>query len=164
VVGALAAIAIAAWYRAQLPGPIDAQASRGLYGLTLDDADGHAQSLSQWRGQLLVVNFWATWCAPCVSEMPELDRLQREFSSREVAIIGIGVESQARVRQFRDQLGLHMTLLAGGYDSLSVARSFGDEQGVLPYTALLSADGRLLRTHAGALRPGQLRAWLEGAR
>ncbi|SPE33683.1 C-type cytochrome biogenesis protein ResA (Thioredoxin) [Burkholderiales bacterium] len=149
------------WNHAQAPRPADALASRQLYGITLEDADGHAQSLSQWRGKILVVNFWATWCAPCVAEMPDLDKLQQEYSERNVAIIGIGIENRDRVRQFRDRLGLRMTLLAGGFDSLGLARSFGDDQGVLPYTALLSADGRLLKAHAGALGAGQLRQWLD---
>lgn len=137
-----------------------ARGAERLYAISLPDADGHMQSLAQWRGKYLVVNFWATWCAPCVKEMPELDRLQRRYADRKVAILGIGIETPERVRQFRDRLGLQMTLLAGEYDAMSIARAFGDEQGVLPYTVLLSTKGQLLRCRVGALEPGELERWL----
>ncbi len=135
-----------------------------IYSWKMNDADGHSQDFSQWHGKLLVVNFWATWCAPCVAEMPELERLQRQLSGRHVAIIGVGVEEQGKVREFRDRLGLHMPLLAGGFDALGLARALGDVQGVLPYTALLSADGRLLQTQVGALKKGQILDWIKDIR
>lgn len=158
-VSASAAMGVAAWLRARAAQK-DARAGQGLYAVSFDDADGHAQSLAQWRGKWLVVNFWATWCAPCVAELPDLEKMQQEFAGRNVAVLGIGIEDRERVRQFRDRLGLHMTLLAGGYDALGLARTLGDSQGELPYTALLSVDGQLLQTQTGALRPGQLRNWL----
>jgi thiol-disulfide isomerase/thioredoxin len=160
---ALGAVAIGAYYWTRSHSPAQANAEQSeVYELAMDDADGHRQSFSQWKGKVLVVNFWATWCAPCVAEMPALDHMQQELSAKNVSIIGIGIEDQAHVRQFRDRLGLHLPLLAGGYESLALARSFGDYQGVLPYTALLSADGRVIQSQTGALEPGQLQEWLKG--
>jgi thiol-disulfide isomerase/thioredoxin len=162
--GAAAIGAVVALRSAHAPapaaGPGEEAAGAALYALALEDADGHKQALSQWKGKRLLVNFWATWCTPCVAEMPDLERLQQEFAGRNVAVIGIGIENREKVRQFRDRLGLRMTLLAGGYDSLALARAFGDVQGVLPYTALFSPDGQLLQTQTGALLPGQVRSWL----
>jgi len=131
-----------------------------LYSLVLVDAQGKEQPLAQWRGKLLVVNFWATWCTPCVAEMPELDRLQRIYAARNVTIIGIGTESLERVRGFRDRLGLQMTLLAGGSQAMELAQQLGDKQAVLPYTVLLSTKGEPARSRVGALEPGQLEQWL----
>jgi thiol-disulfide isomerase/thioredoxin len=132
-----------------------------IYDQTLNDPEGRPQALGQWKGKLLVLNFWATWCAPCVAEMPDLDKAQREYAGRNVAIVGVGTEEPARVREFRDRIGLHeMTLLAGGYDALLLARTLGNTQGVLPYTVLVSADGVVLHTQTGPLAPDQLRTWL----
>jgi thiol-disulfide isomerase/thioredoxin len=143
--------------------PARATASAALYALSLPDAEGQPQALAQWKGKLLVVNFWATWCVPCVAEMPELDRLQREFGDSKVQIVAIGVEDGPKVRAFRDRLGLHLTLLAGGYDALELAHRLGDPQRALPYTALFSSDGELLHARVGALAKDELRGWLAAA-
>jgi peroxiredoxin len=141
----------------------DAAAAAQFYEHTLNDADGRPQALSQWKGKLLVLNFWATWCAPCVAEMPALEQAQRELAARNVVIVGVGTEEPSRVREFRDRIGLHMNLLAGGYDALVLARTLGDSQGVLPYTVLISTNGTVLQTQTGPLRPGQLGDWLAAA-
>ncbi len=134
-----------------------------VYDHRLSDADGKPQSLGQWKGKFLVLNFWATWCGPCVAEMPDLEKAQAALASRNVVIVGVGTEEPAKVREFRDQHGLHLTLLAGGYDALVLARSLGNTQGVLPYTVLVSPDGTVLQTQIGPLQRGQLRDWLAAA-
>jgi len=138
-------------------------AGDSLYDHSLNDADGKPQALAQWKGKLLVLNFWATWCAPCVAEMPDLEKAQQELAGRNVVILGVGTEAPARVREFRDQHGLRLKLLAGGYDALVLARDLGDAQGVLPYTVLVSGEGTVLQTQTGPLQPGQLRAWIAAA-
>ncbi len=145
------------------PGDAAPDAASEFYALSVPDADGHPWSAADTQGKILVVNFWATWCAPCVAEMPQLDQIQREFAARGVTIVGLGSEVQERVRRFRDQHALHFTLLAGGIESLTIARNLGDHQGVLPYTAVFSRSGSLLHTQLGALKSGQLRGWLTAA-
>jgi len=144
--------------------PPAAAVADSIYDRSLTDADGRPQSLARWKGKRLVLNFWATWCAPCVAEMPDLEKAQNEFAARDVVIVGVGTEAPARVRAFRDHLGLKLPLLAGGYDALVLARDLGDAQGVLPYTVLVSPDGEILQTQTGPLRPGQLRDWLAARR
>lgn len=140
-----------------------AQPADSIYDRSISDAEGKPQSLGQWKGKYLVLNFWATWCGPCVAEMPDLEKAQQALASRNVVIVGVGTESAAKVREFRDQHGLHLTLLAGGYDALALARTLGNTQGVLPYTVLVSPDGTVLQTQTGPLQPGQLRGWLPAA-
>jgi thiol-disulfide isomerase/thioredoxin len=163
VVLAIAAAGGALYERQRQTAQTQAAASADLFGRALPDADGRPQPLSRWRGQVLVVNFWATWCAPCVAEMPALDRLQQEFAARNVVIVGLGTEDAEHVRSFRDRLGLRLPLLAGGFDALAIARNLGDLQGVLPYTAVFSRSGKLLHTQLGEIPGDTLRGWLNEA-
>lgn len=137
-----------------LPGP-DA-----IYAAEFDDEAGKTVALSRWKGRRVLLNFWATWCAPCVHEMPALQELEHEVGPTRLTVVGIGAEKPEKVRAFRKAHGLKMTLLAGGYDAIDAARALGDRDGVLPYTVLLSTDGRVLHAHVGEIAPDTVRQWL----
>lgn len=130
-----------------------------LFAQKLPDADGVDRPLSTWRGKLLVVNFWATWCAPCVEEMPELQRFADQFAPRGMAVLGIGVDDLDKIREFRRQHQLHIPLLAAGFDGMELARQLGNPEPVLPYTALISPDSRILEEHSGRIGLDELRKW-----
>ena len=142
----------------------DRQASRAaadaLFAVEFDDADGRPQAMDQWKGKVLLVNFWATWCAPCVEEMPELQRVQDEYLGHNVAVVGVGIDDADKIRNFRDEHHLRMPLLAAGSEALGLVRGLGDVEGVLPYTVLISPDGRVVQRQAGPVKPDQLRIWL----
>jgi len=131
-----------------------------LFALKLPDADGIERPLKTWQGKMLVVNFWATWCAPCVEEMPELQKFADEFASRNVAVIGIGVDEADKVRDFRREHGLRIPLLAAGFDGMDIARRLGNPEPVLPYTALVTPDGQVVEEHSGRIQPPELRRWV----
>lgn len=151
-------IGVALWREAHRSG--SAAGAAALFAATYTDADGIARPLAQWRGTLLVVNFWATWCAPCVEEMPALDRVRDEFGAHGVEVIGIGIDSADRIRAFRDKLGIGLPLLVAGSDGSELARTLGNLAGVLPYTVLVARSGAIEQRHVGQIRPEQLRAWL----
>jgi thiol-disulfide isomerase/thioredoxin len=132
-----------------------------LFAADFVDADGQPQAMNRWRGRLLVVNFWATWCVPCVEEMPELQHIQDDYAARNVVVLGIGTDDLAKVQAFRRQYALHLPLLAAGFDGIELARELGDDDGVLPYTVVISPEGQLLRQHVGRLSAQQLRSWLD---
>jgi thiol-disulfide isomerase/thioredoxin len=158
--GALALGAGVAWWRAS-----DRQAASTdadpLFALTFADADGRSQPLAQWRGLLLVVNFWATWCAPCVEEMPALDRARAIYRNRGVEVIGIGIDDAARIRAFRDRLGIGLPLLVAGMGGSELARSLGNASGVLPYTVLVAPSGAIWQRRIGQVQPDELKSWLD---
>jgi peroxiredoxin len=143
---------------APTPPPPDA-----IYAAEFDDESGQVVALARWKGQRLLLNFWATWCAPCVHEMPALEKLGREVGAGRLAIVGIGAEKPEKVRAFRKAHGLKMTLLAGGYEAIDAARALGDRDGVLPYTVLLSPEGQVLQVHVGEISPATVREWLRQA-
>jgi thiol-disulfide isomerase/thioredoxin len=155
---ALGAGAVWTWQRSAAR-PAAAESATWLYDVKLPDADGVERPLKTWRGTLLVVNFWATWCTPCIDEMPELQRFADEYGRQNVAVIGIGVDDPDRIREFRRQHALRLPLLAAGFDGMDLARRLGNPEPVLPYTALVSPDGRILEEHSGRIQPAELRRW-----
>ncbi len=116
------------------------------------------QALSQWQGKAMVVNFWATWCAPCVREMPELDAMAKELAAKNIAVIGIGIDSPSNIAQFAAKLKISYPVYVAGMEGTDLARELGNAQGGLPYTVLIGADGAVRKTYLGQLKFDQLRA------
>ena len=114
-----------------------------------DDVDGRPQALSQWRGSWIVLNFWATWCAPCVEEMPTLQQIAREYAARGVVVVGVGIDNAGAIRRFREELKLDLPLLVAGAGGSELARELGNPSGALPYTVLISPQGRIEQSRPG---------------
>ena len=129
-----------------------------LYAQSMNDASGAPQALSQWKGKALVVNFWAPWCAPCVKEMPELDQLAVESASRNIQVIGIGIDSPTNIAQFAAKIKISYPLYVAGMSGTDLSRQFGNTAGGLPYTVLIGADGQVKKTYLGILKFDQLKA------
>ncbi len=135
--------------------PPDASA---LLALSLPDAAGKEQSIGQWRGKVVVVNFWATWCAPCREEMPEFVRAQTEFGSRGLQFVGIAVDQADKVDQFAKDLGLNYPTLIGGYGAVELSRTLGNRLAALPFTIIVDRQGQVVHTQLGPLKSSQLRS------
>jgi len=135
--------------------------ARILFSASFPDPDGKSVDLSRFKGRVLVVNFWATWCAPCVEEMPELQQIAREYSGRGVTVIGVGIDNPAAIRRFRDELGIDFVLLAAGAGGSELARQLGNPSGALPFTLLLDAEGQPSLRRLGRFKAEELRAWLD---
>src|SRR5271157_5359195 len=144
-------IAVAVWDRT----PPDASA---LLALSLPDMRGTTQPLRQWRGKVLVVNFWATWCVPCREEMPEFVRAQRELGPQGVQFVGIAVDNPGKVARFAKELDLNYPALIGGYDAVDLSKPLGNRLLALPFTVIVSRDGHIAQTHVGPINPAQLRS------
>ncbi len=134
-----------------------AAATARLFAQTLPDAQGTSHPMSQWQGKTLVVNFWATWCAPCVEEMPELSALQNDIASRNAQIIGIGIDSAANIMEFGAKYKITYPLYVAGMSGTELSRQFGNQAGGLPFTVLIAPDGRIKKTYLGRLKMEELR-------
>lgn len=151
VVAALAGIAGFYLNRASLTSPVLEGATERLILTSLPDLGGKTQTLSQWRGNVLVVNFWATWCTPCREEIPALMRLQNRYAPKKLQLVGIGIDNVDKIRDYAAAMSIDYVLLVGGMEILGVSKDLGNRAGVLPFTVVLDRTGKLAYTHAGAL-------------
>ncbi len=133
-----------------------------LPALALPDLDGRMHALAEYRGRRVLLNFWATWCGPCLDEMPALQRAQRKFGEQGAIVVGIGMDSADRVRAFLAGHPVNYPILLGDMRSPSTTLRLGDTAKILPYSVLIDADGRILDAHAGALSNARLEEWLGG--
>lgn len=136
----------------QQPKAPDTEAVAKLLSETMPDASGKPQVLDQWKGKPLIVNFWATWCAPCVAEMPELSALQAELAPTKVQILGIGIDSAANIAEFATKYKITYPLYVGGMNASELARQLGNQAGGLPFTVIIGSDGRVRKTYLGRLK------------
>lgn len=128
---------------------------------TLPDRNGSPQSIAQWDGRIIVLNFWATWCTPCRTEIPLLNTLQKELGPRGVQVIGVAVDNVDAVKQFAQTISLDYPVLIGGADAIALVARYGNVAGALPYTVFITRDGRIESLASGALTDGYARGKLE---
>jgi peroxiredoxin len=157
---ALAAGGGVALYRLQ-PGSADADAVVLLQQLSLPDAEGKAYALAATAGQTVVLNFWATWCPPCIEEMPDLATLHREIAGRNGRVIGIGIDSPDNIREFASKHRFPYPLLVGGMGGTELSRRFGNSSGALPFTVVIAPDRQIAKRILGRVRLDQLRKVVE---
>ena len=134
------------------------QDAAALLAISLPDTAGAQQSLEQWRGKVVVVNFWATWCAPCREEMPEFVRAQSEFGSKGLQFVGIAVDQADKVDEFARELKVNYPVLIGGYGAIELSKTLGNRLVALPFTIVVDRQGRVAHTQLGPLKPDQLRS------
>jgi thiol-disulfide isomerase/thioredoxin len=157
-----AGIAVSSWRLAPVAPANDAAAQ--FYAANLKDADGQAIDFKQFAGKHTVVNFWATWCAPCVEEMPEFDRVAKEVAPRQIKFVGIAIDSPSNMREFRQKVQVSYPLAAAGFGGAELAKAFGNATGGLPFTVLLAPNGEVVQRKLGRLKEEELRAWLAALR
>jgi thiol-disulfide isomerase/thioredoxin len=142
--------------RLDAPAPAAPAVVSGLLGMALPDADGKEQRLDQWRGKVIVVNFWATWCAPCREEMPEFVRAQTEFGPKGLQFVGIAVDQADKVRQFATEIGLNYPSLIGGFGAMELSKALGNSVMALPFSVVIDRQGNVVHTQLGILKPQKL--------
>jgi thiol-disulfide isomerase/thioredoxin len=155
-VAALALIAGLYFGAAQRTEPPDSAAVSVLTHVELPDLAGQRTTLEQWRGSVLVVNFWASWCPPCREEIPGLIGIQRRFGANGVQVVGIAVDSVDKARQAASEMGISYPVLVAEVQVIDVTRRLGNRAGGLPYTVILDREGRLVTTHLGLISEAQL--------
>lgn len=128
--------------------------------LELPDLQGRTHRLADYRGRRVLLNFWASWCGPCLDELPALDRAQAKFGENATIVLGIAMDDPARVRDFLAAHPVRYPILLGRLESPSTSLLWGDDAEILPYSALIGTDGRVIATRHGPLDATTLDQWL----
>lgn len=135
-------------------------APAALFATPFTDSSGSTRSLAQFEGQHVVVNFWATWCAPCLEEMPAFNRLHERWASRGVRFVGLSDDPPEKAARFGSELGIGYPLWTGGDQVSGLSRRLGNARGGLPHTALLGPRGEVLTQKVGPYTEAELEAVL----
>lgn len=156
---ALAALAITTGFmlRAQLVGgsqsTLTAEASQqgaqAIFAANLPNIQGEAQAVSQWLGNVIVVNFWATWCTPCREEIPEFIEAQKKFGDQGLVFVGIAIDQADKVKMFSEEFGINYPVLVGSFNTWSLLEAAGNRQSALPYTVVINRSGEIIETFLG---------------
>ena len=160
VVALLAAAGGAAYRLGSLSGDTDGTVVHRLYAASFPDLRGNTWAIEQWRGQVLVVNFWATWCPPCREEIPLFVRMQERFRSQGLQFVGIAIDQPDKVAEFAREFQVNYPMLVGGVETMELMRQAGNRAGALPYTLILDRKGNLIAREAGGLKEPRLLAIL----
>lgn len=161
----LAGGGVAWWRQANGPdaSPPTATASAddlaALWALRVARPEGGELVLADLRGQPLLINFWATWCPPCVREMPELDRFHRSFGPKGWQVLGLAIDGPTPVREFLGRVKVGFAIGLAGLDGTELVRQLGNPQGGLPFTVMISAQGRVLQRKMGETHFDELAGW-----
>ena len=124
--------------------------------LVMPDLDDQPQAFTQWRGRLVLINFWATWCPPCREEIPLFMALRNNYGAQGFEVVGIAIDDNEKVRDYRDELFIDYPLLQGERQTVQLMQTLGNRMGVLPYSVLFGRDGKMLGTKNGAFEHDEL--------
>jgi thiol-disulfide isomerase/thioredoxin len=147
--------------RSLVPRPL--QTLRQLPAFSLTDVAGETVTSERWQGKVLVLNFWATWCPPCLREIPQFVQLQQELGPRGLQFVGIAVDDPQAVKTYAAGARVNYPLLLGDETSIELSRQLGNRFQALPFSAIFDRSGRLLYTQTGQLTVTTIREQIAAA-
>lgn len=131
----------------------------GLWQMSFPQPDGGTLVMAALRGQPLLLNFWGTWCPPCIEEMPDLDRFAREFAGRGWRVVGLAVDNLKSVREFLSRSPVSYTIAIAGFEGTELTRKLGNTQSGLPFTVVFDRAGKVVARQIGITSRQQLESW-----
>lgn len=126
---------------------------------TFDTPDGKTLALSQYKGQPILLNFWASWCPPCVKEMPDLNRFQQDMKAQGWRVVGLAVDGPTPVREFLAKVPVTFDIGLAGFGGTELSQALGNTAGGLPFTVLIDAQGRIVHRKMGGTSYDDLIKW-----
>ena len=122
----------------------------------LPDLTGKPHQLSDWKGKVVVLNFWATWCPPCKREIPEFVKLQRQYGGQGLQFVGIAIEDKEPVSEYTDFIDINYPILIGGDSAIELAKRMGNQFGAVPYSVVIDRQGHLVHRQTGEFSSADL--------
>jgi thiol-disulfide isomerase/thioredoxin len=122
----------------------------------LSDLSGHQHNISEWRGKVVLINFWATWCPPCREEIPDFIALQQQYADKGVQFIGIALDDMEPVAEYAASAKINYPILLGGDNGITLAQQLGNSVGAVPYTLIVDREGQIIHQHPGGLSKQQI--------
>ena len=158
VTAALAGAGVA-WRRHQTEAVAPAT-MEAFWAAQFETPGGEGLRLSDFKGRPLVLNFWATWCPPCVEEMPLLDAFFRQNAANGWQVIGLAIDQPSRVKRFMSDFPVTYPIALGGMEGSEWGRQLGNSQGGLPFTVVFDASGSVKQQKLGKLSAEEIQAWV----
>ncbi|ORU91224.1 MAG: redoxin [Cycloclasticus sp. symbiont of Poecilosclerida sp. N] len=117
----------------------------------LPDVQGNIHSIKEWDGKYIVLNFWATWCAPCREEIPEFIKLQEEYGASNLQFIGVAIDDAVSVDSFSLEMGINYPNLIAEAEGIELAKKYANITGALPYSVIINPNKEIIFRHVGLL-------------
>lgn len=136
-------------YQTELTSDESQQGAQAILATQLPDLDGNDQTVSQWLGKVIVVNFWATWCTPCREEIPEFIEAQKKYGDQGLMFVGIAIDQPDKVKMFSKEFGINYPVLVGSMNTWSLLEAAGNRHSALPYTVVINRSGELVENYLG---------------
>ncbi len=159
-VAALSGVGVALWNGGPTKTSVAEPPIEGLWSMQWDTPRGGTVAIAAFKGRPLLVNFWATWCPPCVDELPLINDFYRQNKSNGWQVLGLAVDRLAPVQAFLQKLPLEFPIGMAGLSGAELGRSFGNVSGGLPFTVVIGSDGLVAQRKLGRVTAGDFSSWL----
>ncbi len=127
------------------------QSSSQLLEIQLPDVTDKPRSISEWQGKIQIINFWATWCPPCLKEIPEFIKLQAEYKEQNIQFIGIAIDDKAAVKTYLQSININYPMLIAGDSGIKLSQQLGNLVNAVPFTLIVNQQGQIIHRHPGEL-------------
>lgn len=148
-----------AWWRLS-PQAVTPTAMDLLWAQVFEDPSGQPLAMSQFKGKPLLVNFWATWCPPCVEEMPLLNTFYQTQREQGWTVVGLAIDQPSAVRQFLERMPMDFPIGLAGLAGTELGRELGNSRGAMPFTVVVNGQGEIAHRKLGQVYPDDLASWV----
>ncbi|MCK4840852.1 MAG: TlpA family protein disulfide reductase [Methylococcales bacterium] len=136
--------------------PVEEKNNIADFKISLPDVTGKQRDITEWKNKILIINFWATWCPPCLKEIPEFIKLQQQFNHKNIQFIGIAIDNQQAVKQYLATIDINYPILIGGTNAIDLSHQLGNVIDAVPYTLIVNQQGDIIHRQPGELSQSKI--------